>query len=357
MEIVSTYLIGPFAQMAAYPAGLIETLIAGLGNGFLYALVAIGFVIIFKSSGVFNYAQGTIVFFAALNFAGLLKLGVPWYIAGLVSLLLIVLLSMVIERAVLRPLVGQSPLTLFMATIGVSFFIEGLVEAVWGGDPHLLKIGLPESSLFTIDYAWGEAADLDMIIQESDLLAIVVGLVLVLGLFAFFQYFRIGQALRAVADDHTASMSVGIPLNRMWVVVWSLSGLTAFVAATVWGTKIQIEPTMIGLALKALPVLNPRRPDLNSRRFGGRLHHRHQRVGFLRPTGASLCSAVPRQSGSPMYLPWFSCCSGHRAYSASPSSSACRSCCTERPASSRPPTAVTRRCSRSRLINMRWSVG
>jgi branched-chain amino acid transport system permease protein len=142
-----------------------------------------------------------------------------------------------------------------MATIGVSFFIEGLVEAVWGGNPHMLKIGLPESSLFTIDYAWAETAGVDMIVQESDLLAIGVGLVLVLGLFVFFHYSRIGQALRAVADDHTASMSVGIPLNRMWVIVWSLAGLTAFVAATVWGTKIQIEPTMIGLALKALPVL------------------------------------------------------------------------------------------------------
>jgi branched-chain amino acid transport system permease protein len=161
----------------------------------------------------------------------------------------------VVERLVLRPLVGQSPLTLFMATIGISFLIEGLVEAMWGGDPHLLKIGLPESAIFTLDHPWGQALALDMIIQESDLLAIAFGIVLVLGLFVFFQYSRVGRALRAVADDHTASMSVGIPLNRMWVVVWALSGLTAFVAATVWGTKIQIEPTMIGLALKALPVL------------------------------------------------------------------------------------------------------
>ena len=160
-----------------------------------------------------------------------------------------------VERLVFRPLVGQSPLTLFMATIGISFFIEGLVEAVWGGNPHMLKIGLPESSLFTIDYAWAAALGLDIIVQESDLLAVGVGLVLVLGLFVFFHYSRIGQALRAVADDHTASLSVGIPLDRMWVIVWSLAGLTAFVAATVWGTKIQIEPTMIGLALKALPVL------------------------------------------------------------------------------------------------------
>jgi branched-chain amino acid transport system permease protein len=255
MDIIATYVIGPFAQMAAYPAGVLETVIAGLGNGFLYALVAIGFVIIFKSSGVFNYAQGVMVFFAALSFAGLLTLGLPWYLAGLGSLLLLVVLSIVVERAVLRPLIGQSPLTLFMATIGIAFFVEGLVEAVWGGNPHMLKIGLPESALFTMDYAWAEPSGLDMIVQESDLLAIGAGLVLVLGLFMFFHYSRIGQALRAVADDHTASMSVGIPLNRMWVIVWSLSGLAAFVAATVWGTKIQIEPTMIGLALKALPVL------------------------------------------------------------------------------------------------------
>jgi branched-chain amino acid transport system permease protein len=255
MEIIDAYLIGPFADMAAYPAGVLETVIAGLGNGFLYALVAIGFVIIFKSSGVFNYAQGAIVFVAALNFAGLLQVGLPWYLAGLITLLLLVVVAIVVERAVLRSLVGQSPLTLFMATIGISFFIQGLVEAVWGGNPHMLKIGLPESSLFTIDYAWGATIGLDLIVQESDLLAIGVGLVLVLGLFVLFHYSRIGQALRAVADDHTASMSVGIPLNRMWVIVWSLSGFTAFLAATVWGTKIQIEPTMIGLALKALPVL------------------------------------------------------------------------------------------------------
>lgn len=255
MDIVSTYLIGPFGAMAAAPAGVLETVIAGFGNGFLYALVAIGFVIIFKSSSVFNYAQGAMVFLAALNFAGMLKFGVPWYLAGLFSLAMMVLFSFVVERAVLRPLVGQDALSLFMATIGISFFVEGFAEAVWGGNPHLLKIGLPEASIFTIDYAWAQALELDIIVQQSDLLAIVVGIVMVAGLYAFFQYTRTGRALRAVADDHGASMSVGIPLHHMWIVVWALSGLTAFVAATVWGTKIQIEPTMIGLALKALPVL------------------------------------------------------------------------------------------------------
>jgi branched-chain amino acid transport system permease protein len=160
-----------------------------------------------------------------------------------------------VERVVLRPLVGQDGLSLFMATIGISFFVEGLVEAVWGGNPHLLKIGLPESAIFTIDYAWAEKLGLDIIIQQSDLLAIGIGLVLILCLYLFFQYSKIGRALRAVADDHTASMSIGIPLNQMWVVVWALSGVTAFIAATIWGTKIQVEPTMINLALKALPVL------------------------------------------------------------------------------------------------------
>ena len=255
MNFLSTYIFGPFGEMATYPAGVIETVIAGLGNGFLYALVAIGFVIIFKSSSVFNFAQGAMVFFAALNFAGMLKLGVPWFIAGAFSLLVMVVVAFVVERVVLRPLVGQDGLSLFMATIGVAFFIEGFGEAVWGGDPKLLKIGLPESAIFTIDYPWGETMGLDMIIQESDLLAIGVGLVMVLGLYVFFQYSRVGRALRAVADDHAASMSIGIPLNQMWVVVWALSGFTAFVAATVWGTKIQIEPTVINLALKALPVL------------------------------------------------------------------------------------------------------
>lgn len=255
MNFFSTYIVGPIGEMIAYPAGVLETVIAGLGNGFLYALVAIGFVIIFKSSSVFNFAQGAMVFFAALNFAGMLKLGVPWYLAGLFSLLVMVVLAFVIQNVVLRPLVGQDGLSLFMATIGVAFFIEGFAEALWGADPKLLKIGLPESAIFTIDYPWGEAMGLDIIIQESDLLAIGVGLVMVLCLYLFFQYSKVGRALRAVADDHTASMSIGIPLNQMWVVVWALSGFTAFVAATVWGTKIQIEPTVINLALKALPVL------------------------------------------------------------------------------------------------------
>ena len=255
IETLQTYLIGPFQDMAAFPAGVIETFIAGLGNGFLYALVAIGFVIIFKSSSVFNFAQGAMVFFVALNFAGLLELGVPWYLAGLISLALMVAFSFVVERTVLRPLVGQEGLTLFMATIGVSFFVEGLAEAVWGGDPHLLKIGLPEDAIFLIDYAWAEKLGLDIIIQESDLLAIGVGLIMVALLYLFFQFTKVGRALRAVADDHTASMSIGIPLNHMWVIVWALSGFTAFVAATVWGTKIQVEPSMIGLALKALPAL------------------------------------------------------------------------------------------------------
>jgi branched-chain amino acid transport system permease protein len=255
MDLVATYLLGPFQEMAEYPQGIVETVIAGLGNGFLYALVAVGFVIIYKSSSVFNFAQGAMVFFAALNFAGLLKLGVPWYLAGLAALLIMVAFAFAVERVVLRPLVGQDGLSLFMATIGISFFVEGLVEAVWGGNPHLLKIGLPESAIFTIDYAWAEKLGLDIIIQQSDLLAIGIGLVLILCLYLFFQYSKIGRALRAVADDHTASMSIGIPLNQMWVVVWALSGVTAFIAATIWGTKIQVEPTMINLALKALPVL------------------------------------------------------------------------------------------------------
>jgi len=255
VNFFSTYLLGPFGEITSDISKVIETVIAGLGNGFLYALVAIGFVIIFKSSSVFNYAQGAMVFFAALNFAGLLKLGVPWYLAGALSLLIMVAFAFAVERVVLRPLVGQDGLSLFMATIGVAFFIEGLAEALWGGDPKLLKIGLPEGVIFTDDYVWAQERGLNIVIQHSDLLAIGVGLVMVLGLYIFFQYSRVGRALRAVADDHTASMSIGIPLNQMWIVVWALSGLTAFVAAVVWGTKIQIDPTVINLALKALPVL------------------------------------------------------------------------------------------------------
>ncbi|MEZ5824995.1 MAG: branched-chain amino acid ABC transporter permease [Geminicoccaceae bacterium] len=202
IEIISTYVTGRFRAMAEFPPGVIETVIAGLGNGFLYALVAIGFVIIFKSSSVFNYAQGAMVFFAALNFAGLTGLGVPWYLAGLVSLALMVGFAFTVERVVLRPLVGQEGLTLFMATIGVGFFLEGVAEAVWGGNPRLLKIGLPENSIFLIDYQWAADLGLDVIIQESDILAIGIGIVMVFGLYLFFQFSKIGRALRAVADDH-----------------------------------------------------------------------------------------------------------------------------------------------------------
>ena len=255
LNFLSTYIFGPFGDMASDISKMLETIIAGLGNGFLYALVAIGFVIIFKSSSVFNFAQGAMVFFAALNFAGMLKIGVPWYIAGAFSLLIMVALAFAIERVVLRPLVGQDGLSLFMATIGVAFFIEGFGEAIWGGDPKLLKIGLPEGVIFTDDFEWARERGLNIVIQHSDLLAIGVGLAMVLALYMFFQYSRVGRALRAVADDHAASMSIGIPLNQMWIVVWMLSGFTAFVAATVWGTKIQIDPTVINLALKALPVL------------------------------------------------------------------------------------------------------
>jgi len=273
MNFFSTYFLGPFGDMLSDWSKVIETIIAGLGNGFLYALVAIGFVIIFKSSSVFNYAQGAMVFFSALNFAGMLKLGVPWYLAGAFSLLIMVILAAAVERVVLRPLVGQDGLSLFMATIGVAFFIEGFAEALWGGDPKLLKVGLPEGVIFTDDYAWAQERGLNIVIQHSDLLAIGVGLVTVFGLYVFFQYSRIGRALRAVADDHAASMSIGIPLNQMWVVVWALSGLTAFL-----GNQDPDRPHRDQSGPKSPAGADPGRPHLDPGCRNRRLHHRRFRA-------------------------------------------------------------------------------
>jgi len=222
-----------------------EVILGGLLAGVMYSLVALGFVLIYKASGVFNYAQGSMVLFAALSFVGVLELDVPIWLALLLTVAIMIALAYVVERLVLRPLVNQAQITLFMATIGISFFLDGFGQEVWGSDVHALNIGIPQNPIFLGS----------ILINQFDLIAAVVAGSLVAALALFFQYTRVGRALRAVADDHQAAMSVGIPLKSIWVVVWSAAGIVALVAGIMWGSKLGVQFSVALVALKALPVL------------------------------------------------------------------------------------------------------
>jgi branched-chain amino acid transport system permease protein len=224
---------------------VIEVTLGGLLAGVMYSLVALGFVLIYKASGVFNYAQGSMVLFAALSFVGLLELDLPTWLAALLTVAIMIALAYLVERLVLRPLVNQEQITLFMATIGISFFLDGFGQQVWGSDVHALNIGIPQNPLFLGD----------ILINQFDLIAAAVAGSLVAALALFFQYTRIGRALRAVADDHQAAMSVGIPLKWIWVVVWSTAGIVALVAGIMWGSRLGVQFSVALVALKALPVL------------------------------------------------------------------------------------------------------
>ena len=224
---------------------VIEVTLGGLLAGVMYSLVALGFVLIYKASGVFNYAQGSMVLFAALSFVGLLELDLPIWLAALLTVAIMIALAYLVERLVLRPLVNQEQITLFMATIGISFFLDGFGQEVWGSNVHALNIGIPQNPLFLGD----------ILINQFDLIAAAVAGSLVAALALFFQYTRVGRALRAVADDHQAAMSVGIPLKSIWVVVWSTAGIVAFVAGIMWGSRLGVQFSVALVALKALPVL------------------------------------------------------------------------------------------------------
>ncbi len=223
-----------------------EVLIGGLMAGVMYSLVALGFVLIFKASGVFNFAQGAMVLFAGLFFVGFNELGVPIWLALLLTVAVMILLAGVIERLVLRHLVNQEGIILFMATIGVSFFLDGFGQTIWGSNVKQLDIGIPTDPIFLMDG--------DILIQSFDLWAALVAGTLLAAL-VVFQKTRTGRALRAVADDHQAAQSVGIPLNVIWIIVWAIAGLVALVAGVMWGSKLGVQPAIVSLALKALPVL------------------------------------------------------------------------------------------------------
>ncbi|MEQ8396642.1 branched-chain amino acid ABC transporter permease [Thalassobaculum sp.] len=226
----------------------LEVLLSGMFAGTMYSLVALGFVLIFKASGVFNFAQGTMVLFAALCFVGFLEMGWPIAVAAIVSVAVMIAWAVAVERLVLRHLVNQAPIILFMATIGIAFFLEGFGEFIWGGDVHPLNVGIPND-------AWFVGPEGEMMIQQFDLAAAVIAGLLVTVLALFFHYTRIGRALRAVADDHQAALSVGIPLNQIWVIVWSVAGFVALVAGIIWGSRLGVQFSLSIIALKALPVL------------------------------------------------------------------------------------------------------
>ena len=227
----------------------IEVLIAGLLSGVMYSLVALGFVLIFKASGVFNFAQGAMVLFAALTFVRILEMGVNFWLAIAISLAVMVVLAVVIERVMLRPLVGQPVIILFMATIGLNYFLEGLAQGIWDAEVHGLEVGIPDVPWEAVMESTG------ILISLFDVWSAVICGVLVFLLAFFFQKGRIGRALRAVADDNQAAMSVGIPLQLIWAIVWAVAGMVALVAGTLWGQRLGVQFSISLVALKALPVL------------------------------------------------------------------------------------------------------
>ena len=224
-----------------------EVAIGGFLSGVMYSLVALGFVLIFKASGVFNFAQGAMVLFAALTLVGLFELGIPMWASIILTMLVMVLLAIAIERIVLSHLVNQEHIILFMATIGIAYFLDGFGQTIWGSEVKILDLGLPTEPRFYFDGA--------ILINDFDLVAALIAGVLVTVLALLFQYTRIGRALRAVADDHQAALSVGIPLRHIWTIVWAVAGMVGLVAGIMWGSKLGVQFSLALIALKALPVL------------------------------------------------------------------------------------------------------
>jgi branched-chain amino acid transport system permease protein len=227
-----------------------EVTISGLLAGVMYALVALGFVLIFKSSGIFNFAQGVMCLFAGLFLTGFMNdFGVPVWIAIPLTIAVMVGVAFAVEGLVLRHLVNQEPIILFMATIGLAFVLEGVGDILWGSDVKRLDVGLPNgASDWILDAT-------DIFVEKLELTAAGIAAVLVIALMLFSQYTRIGRALRAVADDHQAALSVGISLRTIWVIVWSVAGFVALVAGIMWGSRTGVQFSLALIALKALPVL------------------------------------------------------------------------------------------------------
>ena len=238
----------------------LETLLGGLMAGMLYSLVALGFVLIFKASGVFNFAQGAMVLFAALamarfsewlNGTGMGNLWLVNLIAFALAALVMFAVAWLIERMVLRNLVNQEGTTLLMATLGITYFLEGLGQSIFGSDIYKIDIGMPKEPVM----AFQNVFEGGILINQEDLIAALIAAVLVAALSVFFQKTATGRALRAVADDHQAAQSIGIPLNRIWVIVWCVAGVVALVAGMIWGSKLGVQFSLATVALRALPVV------------------------------------------------------------------------------------------------------
>jgi len=233
------------------PAGFyLEVLLGGLMAGVLYSLVALGFVLIFKASGVFNFAQGAMVLFAALALARISE-HVPLYVAFGAAILIMIVFAWLVERLVLRHLVNQEGVVLLMATLGVTYFLDGFGQTLWGSDIYKIDLNLPKEPMIVAQNLFEGG----ILIGKEDLFAAVIAALLVLCLAVFFQKTPTGRALRAVADDHQAAQSIGIPLNRIWVIVWAVAGFVALVAGMIWGAKLGVQFSLQLIALKALPVV------------------------------------------------------------------------------------------------------
>jgi branched-chain amino acid transport system permease protein len=253
-----------------------EVFLNGLMAGVLYALVALGFVLIYKASGIFNYAQGVMALFAAMTLVGVMEGQVPfshlinavlgtkvhhfgWHLPafiGIVSTVIVmVLLAWLVQRIIFKHLVGQEPIILFMATIGLAYFMEGFGDMMWGSEIKKLDVGLPQGINLWIDEATYNIFDYGFFIDNLDIFATIIAAILVSGLVIFSQYTKQGRAMRAVADDHQAALSVGVSLNFIWIMVWSVAGFVALVAGIMWGTKSGVQFSLSLIALKALPVL------------------------------------------------------------------------------------------------------
>jgi branched-chain amino acid transport system permease protein len=261
MDLLYNIFIDPFMQMGQAPDLLVQTLWEGLVAGVLYSLIALGFALIFKASGVFNFAQGIMVVFAALTLVGLYTILRQWgvrpgdlaaFLALGITIGVMFLLAYGVERIVLRPLVNQPDIILFMATFGLTYFLIGAGQLVFGGDSKIMiaeELYLPKGPI-NINALGGLIT-----LQKLDIAAAVIASVMVIGLSVFFSRTRIGRALRAVADSHEAALSVGISLEQIWVIVWFAAGIVALVTGIMWGARSEVSFALDIIALKALPVL------------------------------------------------------------------------------------------------------
>lgn len=252
MEFLYGIFVDPFVQIAEYPIFFLEVLIGGLLTGVMYSLVALGFVLIFKASGVFNFAQGIMVVLAVLALVGLHDLGVPAWLALIMAIGVMALLAVGVERVVLRPLVNQHEAILLMACIGLTRFLIGAGQFIFGGENRAMiteEIGLPTGT------TEAEIFDGVVFFEHLDIAAVVIAGLMVASLAIFFNKTRIGRALRAVADDHQAALSVGISLNQIWVIVWFAAGIVALVTGIMWGARSDVSFALEIIALKALAVL------------------------------------------------------------------------------------------------------